>query len=251
MISVSIVSHGHGPMIPALIDQLLTFPQVGRIILTLNTLESIQLSSDSSIDSRLIRISNQVPKGFGENHNAALEHCATPYCCVLNPDISFVDNPFPRLLEGFANPSVGLVAPIIKNLDGKIEDSVRHFITPISLMRRYLSNHDGSYSIVEGAAAFHPEWVAGMFMLFNAPTYKEIGGFDEGYFLYVEDVDICTRVWLSGKQVLAIPEVVVIHDAQRASRANLRFMRWHISGLIRYFIKYWGRLPVVPKDSRN
>lgn len=249
MISVSIVSHGHGAMIPALIDQLLAFPQVGKIILTLNTLESIQLPSDSVIDSRLVRISNDVPKGFGENHNAAFEHCTTPYFCVLNPDISFVENPFPRLIEGFSNPLVGLVAPVIKGLDGKIEDSVRHFITPISLMRRYFSSDDGSYSIVEGGGSFYPEWVAGMFMLFGAPTYKEIGGFDEGYYLYVEDVDICTRVWLSGKSVLVIPEVAVIHDAQRASRANLRFMRWHIGGLIRYFCKYWGRLPKVPETS--
>lgn len=238
-------------MIPALIDQLLAFPQVGKIILTLNTPEFIQLPSDPSVSSRLVRISNKVPKGFGENHNAAFEYCDTPYFCVLNPDISFVGNPFPRLIEGSSNHSVGLAAPIIKSLDGKIEDSVRYFITPTSLMRRYLSSNDGSYPIVEGGVAFYPEWVAGMFMLFNASTYKEIGGFDEGYYLYVEDVDICTRVWLSGKSVLVIPEVVVIHDAQRASRANLRFMRWHIGGLIRYFAKYWGRLPKVPVHSQR
>jgi N-acetylglucosaminyl-diphospho-decaprenol L-rhamnosyltransferase len=247
MISISIVSHGHGPMIPALINQLLTFPQVGKIILTLNTPESIQLPSDL----RLVCISNKAPKGFGANHNAAFEHCATPYFCVLNPDIFFIQNPFPSLLEGFANPLVGLAAPIIKSLDGNIEDSVRHFITPISLMRRYLSSDDGAYSFVEGGVSFHPEWVAGMFMLFNTSTYRDIAGFDENYYLYVEDIDICTRVWLSGKQVLVVPEAAVIHDAQRASRANLRFMRWHISGLIRYFVKYWGRLPKVPSDSRN
>jgi GT2 family glycosyltransferase len=232
-------------MIPALIDQLLAFPQVGKIILTLNTPEPIQLPSNS----KLVCIFNEAPKGFGANHNVAFEHCTTPYFCVLNPDISFVQNPFPRLIEGFSNPSVGLVAPIIKSPDGKIEDSARHFITPISLIRRYLSNDDGSYSIVEGGKCFCPEWVAGMFMLFGAPTYKEIGGFDEGYYLYVEDVDICTRVWISGKQILLILEAAVIHDAQRASRANLRFMRWHISGLIRYFVKYWGRLPKVLADS--
>lgn len=234
-------------MIPALIDQLLAFPQVGTIVLTLNMPEPIQLPSDS----RLVCIFNKVSKGFGENHNVAFEHCTTPYFCVLNPDISFVENPFPILLEGLSNPLVGLVAPIIKSIDGKIEDSMRHFITPISLMRRYLSSNDGSYSIVEGGEAFHPEWVAGMFMLFKASTYKEISGFDEGYYLYVEDVDICTRVWLAGNQVLAMPEVEVIHDAQRASRANLRFMRWHISGLIRYFAKFRGRLPKVPVDSRH
>lgn len=245
MISVSIVSHGHGSMIPALVDQLLAFPQVKKIILTLNTPESIHVPSDS----RLVCISNKEPKGFGENHNAAFEYCTTPYFCVLNPDISFLENPFPALLEDFSNPSVGLVAPIIKSLDGKIEDSVRHFITPFSLMRRYLSNDDGSYPVVEGGRSFYPEWVAGMFMLFKASTYKEIGGFDEGYYLYVEDVDICTRVWLSGNKVLANPMIAVIHDAQRASRANWRFMRWHISGLFRYFVKYLGRLPKVPADS--
>jgi GT2 family glycosyltransferase len=64
--------------------------------------------------------------------------------------------------------------------------------------------------------------------------------------MYVEDADICTRLWLSGYKVLACPGVVVTHDARRASRKNWQHLRWHIASLLRYFWKYTGRLPRLP-----
>jgi GT2 family glycosyltransferase len=82
-------------------------------------------------------------------------------------------------------------------------------------------------------------------MLFKSESYAALSGFDERYYLYVEDVDICTRIWLNGYQVLLNPAAIIIHNAQRASRTNWRHIRWHVSGLLRYFSKYTGRLPDI------
>ena len=82
-----------------------------------------------------------------------------------------------------------------------------------------------------------------MFMLFRAEAFFRVGGFDEDFFLYYEDVDICTRLWKDGSRVLACPGAQVIHEARRASRRNVRYMRWHAASLLRYLGKYWLRLP--------
>lgn len=80
-------------------------------------------------------------------------------------------------------------------------------------------------------------------MLFQAEDYKRVKGFDEGFFLYYEDVDICARLWKAGCRVLACPKAQVVHDARRASHRNLRYMRWHVSSVVRYLSKHWLRFP--------
>ena len=185
-VTISVVSHGHKDFIIPLLEQLSALPEISEIILTLNIPEVFDISSFKKI--KLIR--NDLPKGFGENHNFAFQYSTAPFFCVLNPDISLIENPFPGLLSAANKPGIGLVAPMIKNLKGETEDSARYFLTPFTLMRRYLTSYDDSYPMVEGGSNFSPEWVAGMFMLFKSTVYRELNGFDESYYLYVEDVDI-------------------------------------------------------------
>jgi GT2 family glycosyltransferase len=65
----------------------------------------------------------------------------------------------------------------------------------------------------------------------------QLHGFDENYFLYYEDVDICRRARLMGLKIVCCPEVAVVHNAQRASRKNIHHMRWHIASMFRYLGK--------------
>ena len=241
MITVSIISHGHGTMAVSLAKKLLTFSEIEKVILTLNIPEAI----DAPFDSRLQLIENPFPKGFGANHNQAFSFCDSQFFCVLNPDISFSNNPFSLLIQSSSDSGIGLVAPMVKNLDGGTEDSVRKFISPFSILRRGLFGSQDGYVFQEDDPNFFAEWVGGMCMLFKSPAYSGVDGFDEAYFMYVEDVDICTRLWRSGYKVLVCPSTVVLHEARRASRKNLQHLRWHIAGLFRYFFKYLGRLPKV------
>jgi hypothetical protein len=73
-------------------------------------------------------------------------------------------------------------------------------------------------------------------MLFRSEAYREIGGFDEAYFLYYEDVDICRRLHAAGRRVIYEPRSVVIHDAQRASRRNAALALQHARSGLRYLL---------------
>lgn len=240
-VAVSIISHLHGAMVERLVQSLLSFPEVGQIIVTINASESLYFQRTSRIIHRV----NDRPRGFAENHNRAFSDCSCPYFCVLNPDIEMPFNPFPVLLEALHRTGAAIVAPLVTNALGAREDSIRTFPTLRSLVLKTLGMNDGRHHISDPANYFFPEWVAGMFMVFDRSSFLQLKGFDARFFLYYEDVDICARAWKSGLKVLTCPQVAAIHHAQRASRRNLQHLYWHISSMARYFCKHWGRLPAI------
>ncbi|BAL26043.1 glycosyltransferase family protein [Azoarcus sp. KH32C] len=234
-------------MVARLLTQVLTCPAVSQVLVTLNVPESLRLPEDE----RVSMIENARPEGFGANHNAAFARCSQPYFCPLNPDIELEDDPFPSLIAAIEEASAAVAAPAVKSPDGDEEDSIRFFPTLRSLALKALGGADGRYLVQKGQGAFFPEWVAGMFMLFRSADYAHLKGFDEGFFLYYEDVDICVRAWQSGLKVLACPSVSVIHDARRDSRRSLRHLGWHLASMARYFLKHRGRLPNITDCVRD
>ena len=233
MITVSIVSHGHGDMASRLVTRLQEFTEVSNVVLTCNIPETLKLRNLTQV----VRINNQTPKGFGANHNAAFRHCTTNYFCVLNPDVELPCNPFQYLTTAMQSYSAEIVAPIVLAPTGAIEDSVRYFPTVGALLCKMLGRGDGRYKIAPDQLPFEPDWVAGMFMLFCAKAYKQLQGFDENYFLYYEDVDICRRARQLGLKIVCCPEVSIIHHAQRASRNSIKHMRWHLASMYRFLRK--------------
>lgn len=232
MISISIVSHGHGEMVWNLVRQTLNFPEVSKIILTINIPEHVPNFNDSKIEI----VHNLLPKGFGANHNAAFDHIETDFFCVLNPDITFDVNPFTHLMQFFESPQVGLVAPLVLAPDGAPEDSMRHLLTPWSMIKRILHINNGAYIVQKGSDHISPDWVAGMFMLFYSKAYRQLNGFDEKYFMYCEDADICARLWKAKYIIIGCLSTWVIHNAQRASRTSFKHLKWHIYSLLKFLV---------------
>jgi N-acetylglucosaminyl-diphospho-decaprenol L-rhamnosyltransferase len=238
-ITVSIVSHGHARWVQRLVPQVLACPQVAHLILTRNIAEEIGLPSDS----RLSFVDNMAAKGFGANHNAAFRACRTPYFCVLNPDVWWTDDPFPDLLSCLEASRAAVAGPLVVGPDGHSADSIRRFPTILSLLRKAVGGDDGRYQTTFGASCFPADWVAGMCMLFQSADFAAVGGFDEAFFLYYEDVDICARLWYSGRPVTACTKSLVTHSAQRASRHRAVYMRRHLASMALYLWKYRGRRP--------
>ena len=229
---VSIVSHKHGTMVWELVSQLALFEEVDKIIVTLNIPES----SPDKLSEKVLLIQNQSPKGYGENHNAAFNLVYSEYYCVLNPDIQFIENPFPRLISSFSNKLCGLTAPRIIDPQGVGADTMREHLTPWRLLKRIIGLSSGFDMTKISNSHLMPEWVAGMFMLFRTDVFDHIGGFDQRYFMYCEDADICKRIWKKGYSISGCLDVSVIHAAQRASHRNLKHFFWHIQSLLKYFI---------------
>jgi hypothetical protein len=235
LVSVSIVSHGHGALVAALLADLAAHcGSAIRVIITLNIPETLATGA-SKFPFPVQLITNSAPKGFGENHNAAFRQCDGAYFCVLNPDIRIHEDPFPALIKELGHPRVGVVAPKIVDPAGNIEDSARHFPTPGFLARK-LFGFGARLDHTIGQTVISPDWVAGMFMLFRSSVFHALHGFDERYFLYYEDVDLCRRLRKRGYDIRLVPSVRAVHNARRESHHSLRHLRWHLASIVRFLL---------------
>jgi N-acetylglucosaminyl-diphospho-decaprenol L-rhamnosyltransferase len=227
MICLSVVSHGQVTIATGLLQAIarLRPSLVSRIIYTRNVPEP-DLPALELGHIELVVITNRRAKGFGENHNFAFQHCTQPFFCVVNPDIQLTSDPFPALIEAFGDEGLGLVAPLVTTPDDQVENTSRALYTPRELILQKLRPDNRA-----AAAA----WLAGMFMLFRSEAYRGVSGFDCGYFLYIEDVDICTRMRVAGWRLRQVPDARVIHEAQKRSHRSLHYTRWHLAGMLRYW----------------
>lgn len=249
LITVSVVSHGQGNLVAKLLEDIARCSCVSEIILTQNVPEG-EIVCPASLLARVRFIRNDRPLGFSANHNQAFRLCGNPMFAVLNPDIRFEGDPFSLLMDAITVSGAAIAAPAVRNPYGVLEDSVRRFPTFSGLATKAVRLSSGKIHFDAGSEPFCPDWVAGMFMLFRREDYAALGGFDESFFLYYEDVDICVRAWRAGMKIVLCPSVSVVHDARRDSHRSLRHMRWHLASMARYFAKHRGRLPRVNRLAR-
>jgi N-acetylglucosaminyl-diphospho-decaprenol L-rhamnosyltransferase len=236
IVTISIVSHGHISLIQLLLNDLQRFcANEIKVIVTVNVPESNQL--DVTVYTFPVHlIYNDTPKGFAANHNAAFALATTSHFCVMNPDIRLSANPFPSLLADLSSTQIGVVGPMIIDPQGNIQDSARKFPTLLHLLNRSL-NRNTSLDYDLSLPHCYPDWIAGMFMVFRHEVYQLIQGFDEKFFLYCEDMDLCARLRQRHYSVLINNSLKVIHDARRDSHRKLKFLYWHCQSLSRYFFR--------------
>ncbi len=222
---VSVVSHGHGPLVQALLNELarLSAATVQRVVLTQNLPEAEPQAPPTGWPFVLEVVRNQVPAGFGANHNRALASAKEPFVCVLNPDVGLGGHdPFAALAQAAAQPGAGCAYPLQLDAQGRLQDSERELPTPRALWRRRLL----------GRHEKRVDWVNAACMVLPQPVWRAVGGFDEAYFMYCEDVDLCLRVRLAGWALVRVPAQVV-HAGRRASHRRWSHLLWHVRSLLR------------------
>ena len=191
--------------------------------------------------------------GFGGGHNLALKQLAdadAPYHLILNPDIVFDGNALGRLADVMdSHPDVGLVMPKVLYPDGRNQYLCKLLPAPIDLvLRRFLP---GPWkALARKRAALYelrfldcdaPAYVpslSGCFMFTRRSVLEAVGGFDDRFFLYMEDVDLCRRM-LGASRLLYWPGVTVEHVHQMGSYRSRKLLFLHIRSAIQYFNK-WG-----------
>jgi hypothetical protein len=235
VISISVVSHGDGVQLRALLESLVKHEPIGRIqlLVTDNLLHDLR---DTPADGwhSVIMLRPARPLGFARNHNIAFERASGKYFCVLNPDLLFQGSVLPALVELVGRGKGDLVAPIMRDSRGQLQDSFRELPSPMRLIRRRLGSHH-PLPLPAAGALLHPDWIAGTFMLMRGSTFSQLKGFDPRYRLYFEDVDLCTRARLQGLTMTVDPGLQVLHDARRSSRRpGLQFF-WHVQSAVRFF----------------
>jgi GT2 family glycosyltransferase len=232
--TISIISHGQARLIRELLGDIerLKVSKTAKIVLTINVPEDETLYGPNfGIVDRVIR--NTSPKGFGANHNAAFEGSSSRYFVIVNPDIRLQTLDLTHFSAVLQDSSVGACAPVVTTPDGAIEDSFRRFPSILRLVRRvFLRQRTPDYPLAD--KQIDVDWAAGMFVVYDAEAYQAVDGFDEEYFMYMEDADICRRLLSLGFRVIVQPAVTVIHDAQRASMKDWHHLAWHLRSMIRF-----------------
>lgn len=189
--------------------------------------------------------------GYGAAHNIALRAALqeSKYHLVLNPDIHFPKGTIERLLAYLEeNPTVGLVMPKILFPDGSNQFLCKLLPRPIDLVMRsflpgskitkrinywYEIRFDGCYDRIMDVP-----YLSGCFMLVRTDVLKDVGLFDERFFLYFEDTDLSRRIHSKYKTV-CYPYEVAYHSYGRGSYSDRRLFWIHVTSAIGYFNK-WG-----------
>ena len=247
-ITLSVVSHGHAELIRALVEALSSTSAawISKVVVTNNSPSSDKFSGlfrgAYSLPCEMKLIENVKPMVFGANQNQAFRHCDTEYFCIINPDIVILQEPFDALLQVFSQADVGIAYPSQVDETHLPLDFERELATPLAVCRRHLLGQ--RYRQQTG---FPVDWVSGAFMVFNSSIFGRLGGFDEGYFMYCEDVDICLRAQLAGYK-LGKADATVMHRTRRRTLKSLEHLQWHVLSLLRL----WRSAPYRAfKKSRN
>jgi len=233
---VSIVSHGQGSFVGRLLSSIVEH-EIGlnaEFIVTENAGEGHQPPKNLG-GMEVTLIQNKLPRGFAENHNAASRQAHGEYFCLLNPDTLFLEQVFPELLQHIEAGRADVVAPMVVDMRGTRQDSFRDLPTPLELIQRRFLRQTTVEGSISAGKFIHPDWIAAIFLLMRADVYRQLGGLDERYYLYFEDVDFCCRARLAGLKLLVDPGLKVRHDARRASRQDLRYLAWHLQSAWRFF----------------
>lgn len=209
-------------------------------------------------DGRVRLLRNGANVGFARGVNAGLAHTGAPLVLILNPDCVLDRESVARLrCELLRWPRCAIVGPRILDPDGGLQDSARgdpNLMTGIfgrtgSLSRLLPGLHVVRKNLVaqqalqSGASSTVVDWVSGACMLARRDALTLVGGFDEAYFLYWEDADVCRRLRTAGWETRYVPSAIVRHQVGQSSRtapglANREFHR----SAYRYYVTH-----VVPQ----
>jgi GT2 family glycosyltransferase len=212
-------------------------------------------------------IASDCNAGFGAGVNVGVKHANADHLLVLNPDTYFEFDSVARVLDYMnADPSVGLVGLDLVNPDRSRQYSARRFYSildigarRIGFVGKLLESRINRHLMLESwrdGKPFMAEWVMGTGFVIRSDLYRRLEGMDESYFLYMEDVDLCARVWRAGLKVMCFPGAQLVHDHQRSSAASpFSFVgRAHLRSLIKFGRRYslpLFRSPGLEKITRS
>ena len=213
---------------------------------------------ESDYNGKITFIKNSTNVGFGAGHNIAYSYSSGDYFFILNPDSRIPNQHTLKNMADFMdeNPDIGILGPKITNPDGSLQFSARTFprimagifrqtilgkwFPENSYVRNYLMTswpHNELRDV---------DWMSGCALMIRKEMVEQIGLFDERYFMYVEDMDLCRRAHISNWRVVYYPMQSMIHKIGAASDKSAKAMiKQHHKSMLKYFIKYNSRSPKI------
>lgn len=245
-VAVSIVNHNNRELLLACLASLADDP--GRR----SAIEVVVLdnaSEDGSADAVRERfpdvrvLAQPFRAGFGANHNAVIRATESRHVLILNEDTIVEPGTVDRLAaELDARPSAGAVAPRIVFPDGRRQASAWRFPSPLGCAVQAVTLGQAGVDQSAGDAPRRVDWATGCALLVRRAALQRVGTFDEGFFMYVEETDLCRRLADGGWDVHLVPDVRVQHHLkQSTSGAFERRVREVWRSRRRYWAKHHSR----------
>ena len=220
-------------------------PQVEELVLVANLPLEIELPSNARL------LANKRPRGFSANVNRGVGETSGDFVVIANPDT----DPAPdavRILREFAAARMrcGIAGPQLRYPDGRRQPSRRSFPTvrgtlvrrtPLRIALHPAHRQRRHYLLDERPAEpVQSDWLLGAFLLLRRQMFEELGGLDEGYRLYGEDIDLAYRARQTGWERWYVPEAVVIHHHQAVTDRRFLSRRtlWHWRSIARFVRKH-------------
>ena len=176
--------------------------------------------------------------GFGKAHNLGFSNLTlkSDVHMIINPDTYFLAHEMLAYLTWMAEEKeVALSTPKVCNPDGSTQNVVRNIPTPLSLIKRKFNPHYDELSVRENTVEEIP-FAHGCFMVFQTEVFEKMGGFDERYFMYMEDIDIWIRAKQYGKTVINTHSKIY-HEHRKGSSKSLKLLCFHLSSAYKFFMK--------------
>ncbi len=238
---IGIVSHGHDDIIK---NNFKNFPREFKnfkvhigLIDNINSKELEQFCREQNI----LYYADEKTRGYGENVNkifSILNPKDEDIFIVSNPDIYIPPDQLEKIVDFFykEKPDLLGVKVYLNRELSRVSSQNRKFpcildfiISFITKKRPYMKDPN---------IKTEPDWISGAFMVWNAGSFRKIHGFDESYFMYCEDIDICFKAKKQNMKIIYNPEFYVIHESQLQSRNLLsKHFYWHIKSILKFLIK--------------
>jgi len=201
---------------------------------------------------QVMLLANAHNRGFPAGNNQAFAVARGRYVMTLNPDTELIGQALTGMLAYLdAHPQVGALGPQLLNPDGSIQSSRRRFPTlstalfestwlqglaPHGVLQRYYME-DIAPNVMQEV-----DWLVGACILVRREVLQTVGGFDEAFFMYSEELDWCKRIQSAGWKIVYLPEAKVIHHTGRSSEQAVAARHIHFqTSKVRYFRKHHGR----------
>lgn len=252
-LSIIIVSWNVADLLRACLDSILAVPSMLK-------LEIIVVDS-ASRDSSVSMIQTEYPQvtllaqsenlGFVKCNNIGLKHSTGRHVLLLNPDTEIISDALATMVAYLdEHPDVGIVGPHTLNTDRTTQSTKRRFPTMMTGLfeSTWLQDYapkslmDWFYAVdVADGAIADVDWVQGSALMARRAVYEQIGGLDEGFFMYSEELDWCKRTKDTGWRVVYVGTAQIIHHGGKSSDqiASRKHIYFHQSKL-RYFRKNFG-----------
>lgn len=240
-VSISVVSHAQEKMV---IENFSNFPKsFGSLEIKLSILDNTgsEILKRFCDQNELFYYHDGQKRGFGENHNkmfSLVNPQANDIFIVCNPDVLIQIDQLDGLLHKFIKLNCDMFSvKTFFNKDKNIIDNPDKY---------YPGFFNFAYSLATNTRLHYgsdmnkknPQWISGAFMVFKQETYRKLNGFDEGYFMYCEDIDLCYRANKLGLEIVYNTDYYIEHDTRMQSRGLFSpNMLWHVQSAVRFVAK--------------